>query len=204
MQTKIHGVRIYPQSIDIVHGDAAQILLHGRASEEWSDFYYIFRSLSPVFRHHFFANDFAVEYDGDTRVDPLPKLRAEFGASLVAVDIDSQALLLQGDDFERWGPTIHFFEAAFMPVFRERPSGDCLAKLFSDINFRLTSESWPAQMRCVVHMWDDIYWQLFSAERSDIDLLLAAHAGDPRLKMYFVDIDSEFPDPSGRKLEPAT
>jgi hypothetical protein len=59
-------------------------------------------------------------------------------------------------------------------------------------------------MRAVLHMWDDIYWQLFSVNRSDIDLLVRAHIGDPKLEMYFVDFDREYPDPSNQKLPLAT
>jgi hypothetical protein len=53
-------------------------------------------------------------------------------------------------------------------------------------------------------MYDDIYWQLFSTERSDLDALLRAHAGDPKLKMYFVDFDREYPKPSDQDLQLAT
>jgi hypothetical protein len=52
----------------------------------------------------------------------MPGLREQFGSSLVAADIDSQLLLLRGDDFERWGKSIHFCEGAFLPVFRGTPT----------------------------------------------------------------------------------
>jgi len=58
-------------------------------------------------------------------------------------------------------------------------------------------------MRALLHMWDDIYWQLFTTERSDLDFLIRAHAGDTRLKMYYVDFDREFPDPSNLELKVA-
>lgn len=89
---------------------------------------------------------------------------------------------------------------AFLPIFREQPTFDLLKTL----DFSLTSESWPQHMRAVLHMWDGIYWQLFTTERSDIDNLLRVHAGDPKLKMYFVDFDHEYPDPSNQELELAT
>jgi hypothetical protein len=53
-------------------------------------------------------------------------------------------------------------------------------------------------------MWDDIYWQLFTTERSDLDALMRAHTGDPKLEMYFVDLDREYPDPSNQQLQLAT
>jgi hypothetical protein len=42
-----------------------------------------------------------------------------------------------------------------------------------------------------------------STERSDVDLLLRAHAGDPKLRMYRVELEHDFPDPSDRELRPA-
>ena len=52
-------------------------------------------------------------------------------------------------------------------------------------------------------MWDDIYWQLFTTDRSDLRILIRAHAGDPKLKMCFVDFDREYPDPTNQELQPA-
>jgi hypothetical protein len=53
-------------------------------------------------------------------------------------------------------------------------------------------------------MWDDVYWQLFTTERLDVDALLRVHTSDPKLKMYFVDFDQEYPDPSNQELQVAT
>ncbi len=202
---KIHGLRIYPQSVQVVRGVGAPIFVHGRVSEDCSDFFYAFRSLASVWRGHLIAKDFGVSYDEHMKLeDPKPGLREQFGSSLVEADLDSQLLLLRGDDFERWGASMYFCEGAFLPVFREQPSFDLLKRMYWGRDFRLTSESWPTQMRSVLHMWDDIYWQLFTTERSDLDALLRVHAGDPKLKMYFVDFDREYPDPSNQELQPAT
>lgn len=201
---KIHGIRIYPQSVKVERGIGAPTFVHGRVSDDCSDFFYTFRPLASLWRGHFIANDFAVSFDEHcVREDPIPGLREQFGASLVAADIESQILLLRGDDFGGWGASMYFCQGAFLPVFRHSPGIDVLKRLYWDRNFRLTSESWPGEMRAVLHMWDDIYWQLFTTKRSDIDVLMRAHAGDPKLKMYFVDFDREYPDPSNQQLQPA-
>ena len=67
----------------------------------------------------------------------------------------------------------------------------------------MTSHTWPIEMRALLHMWDGVFWQLFTTEESDVDTLRRAHGGDPRLKMFFVDLDREYPDPSNAELEPA-
>ncbi len=112
-------------------------------------------------------------------------------------------MLLRGDDFESWARVVYFAGGAFLPVFRETPPFDALKRLFWG-GFRLTSDTWPSHMRAVLHMWDDIYWQLFTTERSDLDVLIQAHRGDAKLKMYFVDLDVEYPEPSGGTLQSAT
>ena len=202
---KIHGLRIYPQSVEVIRGDGPPIFVHGRVNEDCADFFYAFRSLASAWRGHFFANDFGVSYDERMKLeDPMPGLREQFGSSLVAADLASQVLLLRGDDFEHWGASMYFCEGAFLPIFREQPSFDLLKRLYWGRDFRLTSETWPGQMRAVLHMWDDIYWQLFTTERADIDALLRVHVGDPKLKMYFVDFDREYPDPSNQELQLAT
>lgn len=115
---KIHGLRIYPQSVDVVRGVDAPIFVHGRVSEECSDFFYTFRPLAPHWRGHIFAETFGVSYDETMKLnDPMPGLREEFGSSLVATDLDSQLMLLRGDDFTHWGASMHFCEGAFLPIF---------------------------------------------------------------------------------------
>jgi hypothetical protein len=200
---RIHGVRIYPQSVDIVKGDGAPIFVHGRVADDCSDFFYTFRPLAPVWCGHFFARDFGVSYDETgTLEDPLPGLREGFDSAFVAADLDSQLMLLKGDDFPRWGASMYFCEGAFLPIFPERPSFRLLKRLWSR-DFRLTSGTWPKQMRAVLHMWDDIYWQLFTTDPADLDILIRAHSKDPKLRMYFVDLDREYPDPSSEELQPA-
>jgi hypothetical protein len=201
---KIHGLRIYPQSVNVIRGDGAPIFVHGHVSEDCSDFYYAFRPTAHLWRGHYFANDFGVCYDENGKLeDPEPELREKFGASLIAADLKSQLMLLRGDDFDTWGPTMYFCEGAFLPIFAELPTFDLLKRLWNR-DFRLTSDTWPSQMRAAFHMWDDIYWQLFTINRSDLDVLIQAHTGDPKLKMYFVDFDREFPDPSNQPLQLAT
>ena len=201
---KIHGLRIYPQSVEVIKGDGAPILLHGSVVEDCSDFFYAFRCLAAVWRGHLFAKDFTVNYDVSGRMEnPIPGLRKEFGSSLVATDLDSQLMILKGDDFPRWVASMYFCEGALLPIFPEHPPFSLLKSLYWSRDFKLTSETWPKEMRAILHMWDDIYWQLFTTERSDLDALIRAHAGDPKLKMYFVDLDREYPDPSNQDLEPA-
>jgi hypothetical protein len=200
---KIHGLRICPQSVNVLPGHGAPIFVHGSVSEECSDFFYIFRPLAPILRGHVVANDFTVSHGASGREDPIPRFRKQFGSSFVAADLDSQIILLKGDDFLKWGAESHFCEGAFLSVFPKNPGFAFLNSLCRNRDFKLNSTNWPSEMRAVLHIWDDMYWQLFSVEGSDIDLLVRAHAGDPRLKMYFVDFDREFPDPSDGELQPA-
>lgn len=202
---KIHGIRVYPQSVKVERGIRAPVFIHGRVNDDCSDFFYIFRPLASLWRGHVIANDFAVGCDErGVRKDPLPGLNEQFGSSLVTADLESQILLLRGDDIERWGASVYFCEGAFLPIFRQSPPFDVLKRLYWGRDFHLTSESWPGEMRAVLHMWDDIYWQLFTTERSDLDALVRAHAGDPKLKLYYVDLDREYPDPSNQELQPAS
>jgi hypothetical protein len=202
---KIHGIRIYPQSVEVVRGVDGPIFVHGSVSDDCSDFFYTFGPLASLWRGHVFADDFLIVHDErGGREDPIPGLREQFGSSLIAADIDSQLLLLRGDDFERWGRVMHFCEGAFLPIFREPPPFELLNRLYWSRDFRLSCETWPSQMRAVLHMWDDIYWQIFTTERSDLDDLMRAHADDPKLELYFVDLDREYPDPSNQKLQLAT
>ncbi len=201
---KIHGLRIYPQSVKIIQGVGAPIFVHGRVSNHCSDFFYIFRPLASLWRGHLFANEFGVSLnENGTLDDPIPQLRERFGSSLFATDLDSQLMLLRGDDFAAWGASLYSSEGAFLPIFKETPTFTLLKRLYWSRDFRLTSDTWPSQMRAVLHMWDDVYWQLFTTNREDLDVLIRVHTGDPKLKMYSVDFDREYPDPSNNELQVA-
>lgn len=201
---KIYGLRFYLPSPRVIRGDGAPIFIHRGLREDCEDFFSIFRPLAAGWHGHVFAQTFGVSYGAQGREDPMPDLRGQFGSSLIDADVDSQLMLLRGEDFSRWGASMHFCEGAFLPVFRRRPTFELLKRLYWDHEFRLTSETWPGDLTAVLHMWDDIYWQIFTTERTDIDVLLRAHTGDPTLKTYWVDLDREYPDPSNEELLPAT
>jgi hypothetical protein len=202
---KIHGLRFYPQSTQMIRASGGPIFIHGRVSEDCEDFFYIFRPLASVWHGHLFSQAFGISYDEElSREDPMPALRGQFGSSLFAADVESQLMLLRGEHFTLWGAPMYFVEGAFLPIFRRCPTFELLKRLHRDHEFRLTSETWPGELRSVLHMWDDIYWQIFTTEKTDLDELLRAHSGDPMLKIYWVEFDREYPDPSNKELLPAT
>ena len=180
-------------------------MLHGSVSEEVTDFFYIFGPLADLWRASFFVQDFGVSYDFDQNgqlalTDPLPGLRAHYGDSLVEADVPSQLMIVRGSGFADWGSQAHFQEGVFLPIFREVPSFEELKPLFWQRDFKLTSDTWPQQMNFVLQMWDDIYWQFFSTDKADVDLFIEKHRADSKLKLFWVDFDSEYPDPSNGEL----
>jgi hypothetical protein len=200
--TAIHGIRIYLKSVKLHRSrDNTPIYVHGRLSDQWSDLYYIFRPLAERWRGHFLTTDFGIMIGDDCRVvDPLPSLAEQFGKGLLEADVKTQLAILSGDEFPQWGPGCR--DAALLPVFVVRPKIEVARDLFWSQTFRLTTRTWPREMRSLLHCWDDIYWQFFSTDRADIDLLIEAHAGDPMLDLYFSDLDREYPNPSNQKLVP--
>jgi len=180
------------------------MFVHGRLAEDRSDFEYIFHPLESTLLGHFVVRDFAVNLqEGGRKINPIPQLRAEYGSSFYDADLEGQILIIRGDGFSTWAPQYYSGEGAFLPVFREAPSFDLLRRMLWDREFKLSSKTWPTGMRSLLHNWDDMFWQLFSVERADVDLLVRIHSADPKLKMFFVDLDREFPNPSNTGLAPA-
>jgi len=201
----IHGLRVYPQTVEVTETGGVPMYIHSHLDEHVSDLWYVFRPIAPTLGGHVIADDFPLTLGASGYEDPMPSLRERFGASLVAADVKTQVMLLRGDGFAAWAPDAHFTQGAFMPVFRTEPSFELLKRMFWEPgNFGMTSTTWPTGMRAAIHMWDDIYWQYFTTNRADIDLLIRAHHGDSKLKLYFVDLDIEYPNPSGEELRPAT
>jgi hypothetical protein len=202
---KIHGLRIYPQSIEVTGRKNTTIFIHGQVSEECSDFLYIFRCMASTWQDLVFTETFGIAFDEEFDLeDSLVGLRGKYGASFIDTDLDGDLILLRGGDFASWGKTMQFCEGALLPIFRERPSFDLLERFYRDNDFILTSENWPSELRAILHMWDDIYWQMFTTVRSDLDVLIRSHIDDSKLKLYSVEFDREYPDPSNQKLLPAT
>jgi hypothetical protein len=164
----------------------------------------LFGPIADLWRGHVIANEFGVSINERGEVDdPLPSLQAQYGASLIAADVKRQFVLLRGEDFNSWGPTEHFIEGAFLPIFHGIPSFPLLTRLYYSRTFRLTSGTWPKNMRALLQLWDGVYWQMFTTEPSDVKALIKAHAGDPRLEMFHVDLEHEYPDPSNQELDDA-
>jgi hypothetical protein len=116
------------------------------------------------------------------------------------VDVESQLVLLRGDDFCGWGASVRFCEGALLPIFRGDLSFELPKRICGDRDFRLTSDTWPTQLRALLQMWDGVYWQLFTTQQSDVDKLIRVHGVDPAMKLYFVDLEREYPEPSNQKL----
>jgi hypothetical protein len=195
---EIHGLRLYPQTVRTVRGIGAPIYIHDRLRHDCSDFMYIFRRLAPRWMGHTFVSSFGITIGED----PMPDLRNQFGPSLIDAELDGQLMFLSGDDFSSWADR-YPEQCQYLLIFREIPMFDIARRIFWDIDSHLPSDAWPHDLRAVLHCWDDIYWQLFSADGTDIDALINAHDGDPRLKMFLVDFDREYPDPSNEELQPA-
>ena len=131
----------------------------------------------------------------------MPALRGQFGSSLFAADVDSRLMLLRGEDFTRWGACMHFVEG-LSPHLPGCPTFKLLKRLYWDHEFRLTSENWPGELTSVLHMWDDIYWQILPRRKPTSTSCFAFRG--PMLKIYWVEFDRKYPDPSNEELLPAT
>lgn len=203
---KIYGIRFYPKTVKKLEGQGSPIFIHKRISEEHSDFFYIFRplALTPVWHGQLFADSFVVGYNENGREDRIPALRERFGSSLVDADNDRGLLLLRGNDFMKWAPQLHFCEGAVLNIFRKPPAFRFLDRIRWGRTFRLTATTWPRQMTGLIQMWDDIFWQFFTPDYSEIEILIRVHTGDPKLKMYFVDLETQYPNPRKEELREAT
>jgi hypothetical protein len=127
-------------------------------------------------------------------------LKERFGAALKDADVRTQLMLLEGDKFDEWAPK--FADAGLFVLYERAPQFHHVKELVWSRSFHLSEGNWPKGMTSLVHLWDDIYWQFFTTNPADIDVLIQAHREDPRLHMYFVDIDAEYPDPSNKPLTP--
>lgn len=200
----VHGLRLYPQTVQIVRGVDAPIYLHGRLAEAASDFWTIFHPIVPMLQGRIAVASFGVAYDENFEMeDPWPALREQFGASLLDATLDGQLMLLDGDGFVDWG-LHHADVCGCLPIFDQRPDHDLARRVYWDHQAPLSSANWPAELRAIIHNWDDIYWQIFSTDPSDIATLIRAHAHDARLKLFRVELDREYPDPSNRPLDAAS
>jgi hypothetical protein len=189
---QVHGLRICLPSAEVADGQATAMVVHERLQHGGSDFHYLFQELAPTLRGRTVVTEFGVESDSGGLIDPMVGLRSQYGADLVVAHLETQTVALRGDGFERWSGSMEFVEGAFLLIFDEQPSVELLRKVWHS-DFQLTSATWPPQMRALLHMWDDLYWQFFTVVRADIDALVRAHAGDPKLRMYLVDIDLDYP-----------
>jgi hypothetical protein len=199
---QIYGIRFYPQTVKIVQGIGAPICLHDRLAERTSDIHYIFRPLGEFLRSKFITDDFCVCYDERGILeDPVPGLKERYAQNLVGWDLKRQIVFLDGSAFDVWGPNVYSCEGAFHQVFEKGILGGAVGEIHElDDALADFQDAWPDGLCSIIHMWDDIYWQYFTVDHSEIDLLVEAHRRDTRLKMFEVDVRKEYPDPSNEDL----
>ena len=195
--TKIYGVRIYPKSLKGV-GGRSPIFLHGSVQNGMTDFYYIFRVMESLWKGRFVGLTFGIGLNHD----PMESLREAYGQSLCDAFLESQTMILRGDGFPIWGPKEDFWEGASLPIFDSPPPHSLLKRLYWSRNYQLSPDTWPTELRAVVTMWDDIFWELYSPDKADVEALVRAHQGDPKLEMYWVSLDPDGPAPRS-ELAPA-
>jgi len=197
----IHGVRFYPQTVSTTTTPAGKILFHGRLSKKYSDLYYIFRPLTAAWADLILEIHCArLSESGDDAQAP-ERLHERFGAELEELDFERRTAFVRGSSFPAWAPNAHSIQADLIRIFDRVPSPQCRKRLDSAA-FRLRPSKWPKELRAVIQMWDDIYWQLFTPVESYIETLISSHSNDPLLKAYHVDLTDEFPEPGDKKLRP--
>ena len=197
----IHGVRFYPQTVSTTSMSAGKILFHRRISKKYSDLYYIFRPLTAAWADLILEIHCArLGESGDDARAPK-RLHERFGAELEELDFERRTAFVRGSSFPAWAPNAHSIQAEFIRIFDRVPSPQSRKRLDSP-HFKLKPSKWPKELRAVIHMWDDIYWQLFTPDPSYIHTLISRHSNDPLLKAYHVDLNDDFPEPGDKKLRP--
>jgi len=170
-----------------------------------SDFLYIFRAIAPQLSNLLVARAFSSEVSGSGQVIPQrPHLEEEYGESLVDLDEERQLMLLDGSRFLSWASKFRCQEGEFLPVFEEAPKFELLETLFWRSDEDIQAGRWPQEMRSLIYMWDDIYWEYFSTRRADVETLIATHYGDDRLSLHISDISVDYPEPRNLELSRAT
>lgn len=199
----IHGIRIYPNSITTLQGQDAPILVHGNVQNGVSDFFYIFRCMTPMLANHFVADNTSGQYDFINQSDEGFIQSFDARSPVVAADHGGQLVILDGSRFINWGPKRYNCQGAFLPVFRELPDFDLVRSVFDGNDKALQAGLWPGSLRGFFYMWDDIYWEFYSVERADIHRLAAVHGDDKALTLWEVDIALDYPEPRDVSLKRA-
>jgi hypothetical protein len=202
----IHGIRIYPNTLKLEPGEGGSpILIHGQISKRYNDLSYLFLPVSEIWKNVYMARDFGTQYDESGRMaDPIPELKTRYGSALVQAYVKPQIAILNGNAFSAWSLEENIYEGAFIPIFSEMPDEKMVSKLFWDNEFKLTSRTWPTELLSFIHMWDDVFWQYFSRDKSEIDLLIEEHLKRKKMRMFHVDLNREYPDPSADELKEIT
>jgi len=197
----IGGVRVYPQTTKVERGaGGTPIFCHGRISHEVTDFYYLFSPMMHQWSGSYLATEFAVDLDEVTgEATPVAEVQA-LGRSIAAMDMERQLMVLQAATFNEWGKELHFFHGALIPVFWEIPDTELLRKFYWDETYMLSSANWPPPLRAVLHLYDDVYWELYSSLEADLQNFIRVHRDNPRLRLYHVELDAEYPTPSNKPL----
>lgn len=195
---RVYGIRVCPQSWLLPQSEGES------EGENTTDFWYIFKHLAPRWPDCYFAAGFETVSTNRSGIeDPIQALRERYGPDFLAANLQRQTLLLRWAAFELWAVSKLSNEGFAVDVFKGPLSSGDADRLFRPNGLRSISGHWRPNQQAIIHCWDDIYWQMFTTDRSAINELIRIHDGDAKLKLYAVDFAHEFPEPSNRELQPA-
>lgn len=200
---EIHGLRfLCRDTVEIVPGDGAPILVHSSLEEERSDFEFLFGSLLDQWRDGFIVNSFFRTFSRDGVLqDPAEELAISYDdpGAIYRYDAESGLVLLHGRSFPRWAPYCGGYWWQLLVLDDVLPFEE-LSRCYFGGAKELGEKAWPRQLVCVFAEWDDTFWQFFTRDVSLIEQLKQVHRQDPRILMLDADIRTEYPHPSDKEL----
>jgi hypothetical protein len=197
MDANSPGLRFYRSSVRQTRGNGVPILVHGQIEPGRSDFDVIFRCLYPRWKPLCILSEHW-RFEPEQRRDMLRHVRG----GMIWANGDTSLILHHARVLERRGRSMQEFEGNTLLLYAEPPPETLSWEEYLCIAGH-GERSYPAAIRTVLHNFDGIYWEIYSTDPSDLDLLISEHRGNDALQMFRVEFGADFPTPGNRSLQRA-
>lgn len=190
----IHGIRIYPQTVTEHNSGGVSLYTHVPLDDQKSEFECIFYPLWDYLDGKIVALDFYSMIGQD----PLPELKEKYGNAIKRVDEENHVVFLDGSLVSLWAHSVLVSEFASLAVFKKCPEGSLTQSLFRSLHFKLSSANWPDSLLLAIHMWEDVYWQIFAPEGNVLnDMVKGLSVQGDCFEIYETNLENEYYSSSG-------
>lgn len=197
---QIHGIRLYPKADKAITGsDGSRLYVHRGFDGEKSDFEFVIGPIAEFLNGLWLESQIGLSYNQNGSFDIQYGIdSARLMPSIIYFPI--QVAVYKVNELASWSRSVSPSEGACYKFYTKQPDYRNFTR--KDYISYVRTVMWPLHTHSIIHMWDDVYWELFTRSKAVARSFAKYHASTGKSDVYKVDFARDYPNPTNDRLEP--